>query len=78
MTDLFREVRERVSAQEAARRYGLTFDCHNRALCPFHPDHHPSMSFNEGRFRCWSCGASGDAIDFTGRLFSLEPLAAVR
>ena len=26
MTDVFRECRERVSAQDAARHYGLTFD----------------------------------------------------
>lgn len=35
------------------------------------------MSFRAGRFRCWACNASGDAIDFTGRLLGLEPMAAV-
>lgn len=77
MTDVFREIRERVSAEDAARRYGLTFDRKGWAVCPFHQDKHPSMSFRAGRFRCWACQASGDAIDFTGRLLGLEPLAAV-
>lgn len=77
MTDVFRECRERVSAQDAARHYGLTFDRKGWAVCPFHSDKHPSMSFRAGRFRCWACNASGDAIDFTGRLLELEPLAAV-
>ena len=77
MTDVFRECRERVSAEDAARRYGLTFDRKGWAVCPFHRDKHPSMSFRAGRFRCWACNASGDAIDFTGRLLGLEPMAAV-
>lgn len=77
MTDVFRECRERVSAQDAARHYGLTFDRKGWAVCPFHRDKHPSMSFRAGRFRCWACNASGDSIDFTGRLLGLEPLAAV-
>lgn len=77
MTDVFRECRERVSAQDAARHYGLTFDRKGWAVCPFHSDKHPSMSFKAGRFRCWACHASGDAIDFTGRLLGLEPMAAL-
>lgn len=77
MTDVFRECRERVPAETAARRYGLTFDRRGLVRCPFHSDKRPSMSFRAGRFRCWACNASGDSIDFTARLFSLEPLAAV-
>lgn len=77
LTNLFRECRERVSAQDAARRYGLTFDRKGWALCPFHSDKHPSMSFRDGRFRCWACNVSGDSIDFTGRLLGLEPMEAV-
>ena len=77
MTNVFQECRERVSAQDAARHYGLTFDRKGWAVCPFHRDKHPSMSFRAGRFRCWACNASGDSIDFTGRLLGLEPLAAV-
>ena len=77
MTDVFQECRERISAQDAARYYGLTFDRKGWALCPFHHDKHPSMSFRDGRFRCWACNVSGDAIDFTGRLLGLAPMAAV-
>mgnify|MGYP001139911702 CR=1 FL=1 len=77
MTDVFRECRERVSAQDAARRYGLEFDRRGWCKCPFHGDTHASMSFRDGRFRCWACNESGDSIDFTGKLLGLEPLAAV-
>ena len=78
MTDVFRQVRERVTAQEAARRYGLAFDRRGRARCPFHDDRHPSMSFKDGRFRCWVCDIGGDAIDLTARLWGLDKLEAAK
>lgn len=78
MTDVFKECRERVPAIDAGRQYGLIFDRRGWALCPFHQDKHASMSFKNGRFHCWVCDLQGDSIDLTARLFSLEPLAAVR
>ena len=78
MRDVFREARERVSAEEAARRYGLTFDRKGWALCPFHGDKHPSMSFKNGRFRCWACNASGSSLDLVGNLLGLDTMGAVR
>jgi len=35
-------------------------------LCPFHPDHKPSLSVSQSKqiFKCWSCGAGGDVIRF--------------
>lgn len=74
----FSDVRNRVTAQEAAQFYGLQFDRQGKALCPFHQDHHPSMSFRNGRFRCWACGATGDSIDFTSRFLGLTPFEATR
>lgn len=76
--DLFRAVRERVDAQAAARFYGVSVNNRGWAVCPFHADRHPSMSFKNGRFRCWACQAGGDAVDFVARLFNLRPLDAVR
>ena len=72
----FREIRERVTALEAAKLYGAELDRRGWALCPFHGDTHPSISFKNGRFRCWSCGASGDALDYTARLFNLDSVQA--
>jgi DNA primase catalytic core len=36
------------------------------ALCPFHHDHHPSLAIDTktNLFKCFGCGASGDAIRF--------------
>lgn len=77
MTDIFRECRERVSAEDAARYYGVEISRQGKARCPFHSERTPSLSFKNGRFKCFGCGASGDSITFTGRLLGLEPLAAV-
>ena len=47
-----------------AERLGLTVK-HHKALCPFHDDSHPSLSFkvSKNTFRCFVCGASGGPID---------------
>ena len=78
MTDPFLAARERVTALEAARYYGLEIDSHGRALCPFHPDKHPSMTFKGGRYRCWACGASGDAVDLVRELCSCTYMEALQ
>lgn len=72
----FRTIRSRITAQDAAKFYGAEVDHRGWALCPFHGDTHPSISFKNGRFRCWSCGASGDALDYTARLFDLDSVQA--
>ena len=47
-----------------AERLGLQVTRH-KALCPFHDDHHASLSFSVRRntYRCFVCGASGGPID---------------
>ena len=47
-----------------AERLGLQVSRH-KCLCPFHDDHHASLSFSVRRntFRCFVCGASGGTID---------------
>ena len=47
-----------------AERLGMQIVRH-KALCPFHDDHHASLSFSMRRntFRCFACGAHGGTID---------------
>ena len=45
------------------------------ACCPFHDDKNPSMKVDQ-RFHCFGCGADGDVIDFTAKLFNLSPKEA--
>jgi len=57
-----------------AGRLGLKVVKH-KALCPFHPDRHPSLSFHVGYnlFKCFVCGARGSPLDLvmqvTGKPF---------
>lgn len=67
-----------VDIVDVAEHYGIKVNRHKKALCPFHDDHNPSLSFKGGRFTCFSCGASGDVIDLVGRLHNMLPLDAVR
>jgi DNA primase len=51
-------------------------------LCPFHPDHRPSLSVSPAKriFKCWACGAGGDVIRFVEKFERLdfrEALAAL-
>ena len=51
-----------------AERLGMQIVRH-KALCPFHDDHHASLSFSMRRntFRCFACGAHGGTIDLVMR-----------
>ena len=51
-----------------AERLGMQIVRH-KALCPFHDDHHASLSFCTRRntFRCFACGAHGGTIDLVMR-----------
>lgn len=68
----FESVKAAVPLRDAAKHYGLTVSRNGMTCCPFHEDRHPSMKLNEDYFFCFGCGASGDVIDFTARLFGIS------
>ena len=72
---VFEVVKQSVTAREAAELYGIAVGCGGMACCPFHDDRHPSMKV-DARFHCFGCGADGDVIDFTARLYNLAPREA--
>ena len=55
--------------EEVAERMGMEVTRH-KALCPFHDDHHASLSFNvrKNTYRCFVCGAHGGTIDLVMHL----------
>ena len=57
-----------LSIEGVAERLGLNVS-HHKCLCPFHDDHHASLSFHIGRntFRCFVCDAKGGTIDLVMR-----------
>ena len=62
-----------------AERLGLRVTRH-KALCPFHDDRHPSLSFrvSKNTYRCFVCGASGGTIDLVMRHLHVDFKEACR
>ena len=62
-----------------AERLGLRPERH-KCLCPFHDDHHASMSFkvSKNTYRCFVCGESGGPIDLVMKYLRKDFLDACR
>ena len=73
--NVFEAVKQSVSTRDAAEFYGIKVSRTGMACCPFHDDKNPSMKVDQ-RFHCFGCGADGDVIDFTAKLFDLSPKEA--
>ena len=54
--------------EAVAERLGLRISRH-KSLCPFHDDHHASLTFNTrtNTYRCFACDAHGGTIDLVMR-----------
>ena len=74
---IFEQVKECVTARQAAEHYGIKVKNNGMACCPFHSDRYPSMKADK-MYHCFGCGAGGDAIDFTARLFGLSQYEAAK
>ena len=74
--NVFETVKQSVTIREAAERYGIEVKRSGMVCCPFHDDKNPSMKLNEEYFYCFGCGATGDVIDLTARLYNLSPKEA--
>ena len=68
-----------LSIEGVAERLGLRVVRH-KSLCPFHDDHHASLSFSVRRnsYRCFVCGASGGTIDLVMKYLNKTFLDACR
>ena len=62
-----------------AERLGFQVTRH-KCLCPFHNDHHASMSFkvSKNTYRCFVCGESGGPIDLVMKYLRKDFLDACR
>jgi len=78
MCNVFAEIKEQVSMQEAARFYGLQTDRRGMACCPFHNEKKPSLKVYDDHFYCFGCGATGDCTGFVAKLFGISQYEAAR
>lgn len=49
-----------------------------KVVCPFHADTHPSCHIYPHRFKCFSCGAHGDVIDWLKQTHGLTTAEAIQ
>ena len=75
---IFEAVKSTVTPRMAAEHFGLSVSRNGMACCPFHNDRHPSMKLNEDYFYCFGCGAKGDVIEFTSKLFGITAMEAAK
>ena len=76
--NLFQTVKSAVTVKQAAALYSLPITTTGMTRCPFHEDHTPSMKLNDAYYYCFGCGATGDVIELTARIFDLSSLQAAR
>lgn len=79
MTNLELQKLRDLPIEGVAERLGLRVTRH-KSLCPFHDDHHASMSFHRGRntYRCFVCGAHGGVLDLVMNHLRMDFKAACR
>lgn len=75
---IFEAVKSTVTPRMVAEHFGLSVSRNGMACCPFHNDRHSSMKLNEDYFYCFGCGAKGDVIEFTSKLFGITAMEAVQ
>ena len=73
----YAHIKQSVTTRQAAESFGIPVNSRGMAVCPFHDDHNPSMKVDDN-FYCFGCGATGDVITFTSRLFGISPASAAR
>jgi len=68
-----RLIKDKIKITEIAEKYGLKVRG-EKAICPFHNDTNPSLSFSneKGVFHCFGCNVKGDIITFVRMMEDLK------
>ena len=66
-----------LNCESVAMRLGFVVKQH-KTLCCFHEDHTPSLTFKKNKYKCWSCGESGDTISLVQKVLHKDFLDACR
>ena len=72
MTDVTSIIKQSVTIRDICAQNGIAVNRAGFACCPFHAEKTPSMKiYDNKRFKCYGCGASGDVIEFASRIYNL-------
>jgi len=74
------QLKEVIKITELAKQLGIELNRSNKALCVFHNEKTPSLSFNDekGIFKCFSCDKSGDIIDLYKEIKQVDTGQAIK
>ena len=74
--DVISQIKDRLDIVDVVSQYVVLKKCgaNYLGICPFHNDKKPSMSVSPSRgiFKCFSCGAGGDALAFLVKIQNRE------
>ncbi len=77
--NIFEEIKSRLDIRDVYTYYtGRHIERHNKALCVFHNDTHPSMSFKGEIFKCFVCDKGGDVFKFMEYYLGLKGIEAAK
>jgi hypothetical protein len=76
---IFDDIKSRLDIKDVYTHYtGNRIERHNKALCVFHRDTHPSLSFKGQIFKCFVCDKGGDVFKFMEYYLGLKGIEAAR
>lgn len=76
--NIFAQIKNVLDITEVAENYGINVINGKYALCPFHNDTHPSMSFKGDICTCFVCNETFDCISLVSKLFHLTPIESIK
>lgn len=76
--NIFQQVKSLLDIISVSEKYGINVINGTKALCPFHNDTNPSMSFKGDICTCWVCNETFDCIGLVSKLFNLTPMESVK
>jgi len=77
--NIFEEIKEKLDIRDVYTHYtGNGINRNNKALCCFHRDTHPSLSFKDKIFKCFVCDKGGDVFKFMEYYFGVKGIEAAR
>ena len=80
LSRVFELIKQNIDIVDVAKMCGIAVNRSNKAICPWHNEQTPSLSFydHNQRFHCFGCGLDGDVIDLFSRMNNQSPIESVR
>jgi len=80
MYSITEEIKNRVNILDVAKSFGIQINRQGKALCVFHEEKTPSLTFfeNTNSFYCYGCGVGGSVIDFVKHYKNLTTAGAIQ